>query len=190
MRRPLHLKQAATTASQQGYALFIVLMIMIVIALLVVAATQSYNTEQRISTNDADRKMAATLAEAALREGENSILDFAGNTITFSEDCQNGRCRAKDATVPAGISNIVLSGNNPSDEAWKRTCGSKPCIDEGIEYKNFNKSSNTASKAPRYIIEYISSTPSDGKTIYRVTAKAWGKNENTVVVLQSYVANE
>ncbi|RKV65694.1 MAG: pilus assembly protein, partial [Neisseria sp.] len=27
-------------------------------------------------------------------------------------------------------------------------------------------------------------------TIYRVTAKAWGKNENTVVMLQSYVANE
>ena len=37
----------------------------------------------------------------------------------------------------------------------------------------------------------ISSTNSaDKRTIYRVTAKAWGKNANTQVVLQSYVASE
>ena len=52
MRRPITLIKPDR---QQGYALFIVLMMMIVIALLVVTATQSYNTEQRISTNDADR---------------------------------------------------------------------------------------------------------------------------------------
>lgn len=44
-----------------------------------------------------------------------------------------------------------------------------------------------AGKNPRYIIEYIS-TQDDGAVIYRVTAKAWGKNKNTVVILQSYVS--
>ena len=47
-----------------------------------------------------------------------------------------------------------------------------------------------ATKDARYIIEYLSTNSTDNRTIYRVTAKAWGKNENTVVILQSYVANE
>ena len=41
---------------------------------------------------------------------------------------------------------------------------------------------------PRYIIEYLGEENS--RNIYRVTAKAWGKNSNTVVILQSYVSNE
>ena len=49
MRRPHSLIQSKS--NQQGFALFIVLMMMVAIALLVVAAMQSYNTEQRISTN-------------------------------------------------------------------------------------------------------------------------------------------
>lgn len=40
---------------------------------------------------------------------------------------------------------------------------------------------------PRYIIEYLG--VKNGQNVYRVTAKAWGKNANTVVVLQSYVGN-
>ena len=76
MRRPITLNHPAKASAQKGFALFIVLMIMIVIALLVVTATQSYNTEQRISTNDADHKFATTLAEAALREGENHIYEI------------------------------------------------------------------------------------------------------------------
>ena len=68
MRRPLHLSRAPRR-EQGGFALFIVLIMMIVIAFLVVAATQSYNTEMRIGSNDADRKMAMATAEAALRQG-------------------------------------------------------------------------------------------------------------------------
>ena len=64
----------------------------------------------------------------------------------------------------------------------------KKCIDEnGEEYPG----KNSGAKAnPRFIIEYLSTNSTDNRTIYRVTAKAWGKNENTVVMLQSYVANE
>ena len=41
-------------------------------------------------------------------------------------------------------------------------------------------------KKPKYVIEWIS----DGteQIVYRVTARAWGENTNTVVTLQSYVA--
>lgn len=202
MRRPITLNHPAKASAQKGFALFIVLMIMIVIALLVVTATQSYNTEQRISTNDADHKFATTLAEAALREGENYIYEIEDGTTTFDDDCTNGLCKAK--SLPASKPNepyttttgkVIVEGNS-TEEAWHRECGKDKvkCIDiNGIPYPGKNsgaKKNCGAKKDACYIIEYLSTNSIDNRTIYRVTAKAWGKNENTVVILQSYVANE
>lgn len=189
MRRPITLIKPDR---QQGYALFIVLMMMVVIALLVVTATQSYNTEQRISTNDADHKFATTLAEAALRQGENHIYEIEDGKKPFTDNCAEGLCKA--ANVTAGIytiasGTITVSGTS-KDEAWIREDKKKKTkyIDiNGIPYPSKNSG---AKKDARYIIEYLSTNSTDNRTIYRVTAKAWGKNEYTVVMLQSYVANE
>ncbi|HFC8500127.1 MAG: pilus assembly protein [Neisseria sp.] len=187
MRRPHSLIQSKS--NQQGFALFIVLMMMVAIALLVVAAMQSYNTEQRISTNDADRKLAFSLAESALREGENAILNLP-DSPKFNDECDNGLCRAANtAERPTGSPQITGTSNI---EAWLRKCGDKLCIDtKGKEYPKDAKVSlpNGVSKKPRYIIEYVSNS-STGANIYRVTAKAWGKNDNTTVMVQSYVSNE
>lgn len=187
MRRSHSLIQSKS--NQQGFALFIVLMMMVAIALLVVAAMQSYNTEQRISTNDADRKLAFSLAESALREGENSILNLP-DSPKFNDECDNGLCRAANtAERPTGSPQITGTSNI---EAWLRKCGDKLCIDtKGKEYPKDAKVSlpNGVSKKPRYIIEYVSNS-STGANIYRVTAKAWGKNDNTTVMVQSYVSNE
>ncbi|MGP1363647.1 pilus assembly protein [Neisseria sp. DTU_2020_1000833_1_SI_GRL_NUU_006] len=190
MRRPITLNHPAKASAQKGFALFIVLMIMIVIALLVVTATQSYNTEQRISTNDADHKFATTLAEAALREGENHIYEIEDGKKPFTDDCTDGLCKAAhvDAGSYSTSSGTIIVNGTSKVEAWVRECGKKKCIDEnGEEYPR----KNSGAKAnPRFIIEYLSTNSTDNRTIYRVTAKAWGKNENTVVILQSYVANE
>lgn len=189
MRQPqpfINYANAAPKQAQQGFSLFIVLMVMIVVAFLVVSVTQSYNTEQRISSNDSDRKYATALAESALRAGEGRIADTEfENTVTFTPNCDNALCSAKDAA--AGTFGNVVVQAGPNGNAWERaTCGSgnnQPCIDtSGSELKN-----SGARRAPRYIIEYISTQP-DGSDIYRVTAKAWGQNDNTVVILQSYVA--
>ena len=199
MRRPITLIKPDR---QQGYALFIVLMMMVVIALLVVTATQSYNTEQRISTNDADRKLATTLAEAALREGENQIFDIEGKKTTFTKDCKNGLCSTPEVIYDGNFEkpeNDKLEGDawnrilpeciekDEKDEKKKK----KPqkCID--VNGKKYSLGENSGiKKSPRYIIEYLGTNSADKRTIYRVTAKAWGKNDNTQVVLQSYVASE
>lgn len=199
MRRPITLNKPER---QQGYALFIVLMMMVVIALLVVTATQSYNTEQRISTNDADRKLATTLAEAALREGENQIFDIEGKKTTFTKDCKNGLCSTPEVIYDGNFEkpeNDKLEGDawnrilpeciekDEKDEKKKK----KPqkCID--VNGKKYSLGENSGiKKSPRYIIEYLGTNSADKRTIYRVTAKAWGKNANTQVVLQSYVASE
>ncbi|HHA4001799.1 TPA: PilX N-terminal domain-containing pilus assembly protein [Neisseria gonorrhoeae] len=198
MRKQNALTGIPTSEGQRGFALFIVLMVMIVVAFLVVTAAQSYNTEQRISANESDRKLALSLAEAALREGEFQVLDLeytADSKVTFSENCENGLCtavnvRTNDANEEA-FDNIVVKGK-PTVEAVKRSCPAKSgknstglCIDnQGVEYK---KGTASVSKMPRYIIEYLG--VKNGQNVYRVTAKAWGKNANTVVVLQSYVGN-
>ncbi|ENW9957420.1 PilX N-terminal domain-containing pilus assembly protein [Neisseria gonorrhoeae] len=198
MRKQNALTGIPTSDGQRGSALFIVLMVMIVVAFLVVTAAQSYNTEQRISANESDRKLALSLAEAALREGEFQVLDLeytADSKVTFSENCEKGLCTAVNVRTnnanEESFGNIVVQGT-PTVEAVKRPCPAKSgknstglCIDnQGVEYK---KGTGNVSKMPRYIIEYLG--VKNGQNVYRVTAKAWGKNVNTVVVLQSYVGN-
>ncbi|QOG36386.1 pilus assembly PilX family protein [Neisseria gonorrhoeae] len=199
MRKQNTLTGIPTSDGQRGSALFIVLMVMIVVAFLVVTAAQSYNTEQRISANESDRKLALSLAEAALREGEFQVLDLeytADSKVTFSENCEKGLCTAVNVRTNNNANeetfdNIVVKGK-PTVEAVKRPCPAKSgknstdlCIDnQGMEYK---KGTGNVSKMPRYIIEYLG--VKNGQNVYRVTAKAWGKNANTVVVLQSYVGN-
>lgn len=195
MRKQNTLTGIPTSDGQRGFALFIVLMVMIVVAFLVVTAAQSYNTEQRISANESDRKLALSLAEAALREGEFQVLDLeyaADSKVTFSENCEKGLCTAVNVRTnnngnEEAFGNIVVKGK-PIVEAVKRSCPANSaslCIDNGgMEYK---KGTAGVSKMPRYIIEYLG--VKNGQNVYRVTAKAWGKNANTVVVLQSYVGN-
>ncbi|HFC7667210.1 TPA: PilX N-terminal domain-containing pilus assembly protein [Neisseria meningitidis] len=194
MRKQNTLTGIPTSDGQRGFALFIVLMVMIVVAFLVVTAAQSYNTEQRISANESDRKLALSLAEAALREGELQVLDLEYDTdskVTFSENCGKGLCTAVNVRTnndnEEAFDNIVVQGK-PTVEAVKRSYTAKSTglyIDKkGMAYK---KGTQSVSKPPRYIIEYLG--VKNGENVYRVTAKAWGKNANTVVVLQSYVSN-
>ena len=191
MRRPLHLSRAPRR-EQGGFALFIVLIMMIVIAFLVVAATQSYNTEMRIGSNDADRKMAMATAEAALRQGEGDISTL--KDPTFASNCAGGLCAAaadkaptpntiKD--TPQGTVTVTVEGDGRTTAAWERQCGttSASCL----ENSGRTFAVPGAAKAPRYIIEFINHTAATNTSIYRVTARAWGKNANTVVTVQSYV---
>lgn len=123
-----------------------------------------------------------------MRAGENKIIDFdEKNPANFTDDCANGLCYTQNAVVPSTISHITVTGSSTVN-AWERTCGNKLCIDTKGQALDI-KVDNVKNK-PRYIIEYISTDTTQGSTIYRVTAKAWGKNKNTVVMLQSYVANE
>ena len=191
MRRPLHLSRAPRR-EQGGFALFIVLIMMIVIAFLVVAATQSYNSELRIGSNDADRKMAMATAEAALRQGEGDISTL--KDPTFASNCAGGLCAAAASAAPSpnpikdtpqGTITITVAGKDSAIAAWERQCGttSASCL----ENSGRTFAVPGAAKAPRYIIEFINHTAATNTSIYRVTARAWGKNANTVVTVQSYV---
>ncbi len=157
----------------QGYTLFIVLIMMLVIALVVVASMQSTNTEMRISSNEADRKYAFSLAEQALRAGEQRIVseqNQAFDKVANDTGCKDGICGEK------------ASQNTP---VWKRSDNvnlnedgkGRRCIGNG------NKNINNAC----YMVERLGETADSRYAhVFRVTARAWGANSNTVVTLQSY----
>ena len=154
------MRKSIITQKQQGYTLFIVLIMMLVIALIVVASMQSTNTEMRISSNDADRKYAFSLAEQALRNGEQRIVAEQNKAFT-------------------AVAN--------SDSVWKRS-DSVVNLNEANKGRHClkNQSSNTNNAC--YMVERLGEIADQNyKNVFRVTARAWGANNNTVVTLQSYV---
>ena len=160
----------------KGFSLPIVMIMMLVLAILVLAATQLFNTESRLSSNDADRKMTMQIAEAALRQGEQAIVDQdlvdLDKKAQFTSNCDNGLC------LPSKSKQAVWEGGSNS---LLETNGKEYAADTVV-----NKQDTVVYKDPQYVIEWIS----DGteQIVYRVTARAWGENTNTVVTLQSYVA--
>lgn len=180
---------------QQGFSLFMVMIIMLVIALLVVVTTQSATTEMRISTNEADRKYAMSLAENGLREAESTIQQFmnlGSSKKTFSYDCQGGFCAPVEPVfyVNKTSSHYQISDNGKSTygniAAYKRTPNN--------DGKSVLEISSTRLQSGKdqgvyYIIEFLGERDSSSGIIntFRVTVRAHGQNENSVVTLQSYV---
>lgn len=145
----------------------------------------------RIGSNDADRKMAMATAEAALRQGEGDISTL--KDPTFASNCAGGLCAAAASAAPSpnpikdtpqGTITVTIAGKDSAIAAWERTsCTNGSCL----ENSGRTFAVPGAAKAPRYIIEFINHTAATNTSIYRVTARAWGKNANTVVTVQSYV---
>lgn len=169
---------------QKGYSLFLVMILMLVIAFLVIATSQSSLTESRSSANEADRKLALSYAEAGLRDAESTILAKQGeSSVEFSVNCNSaghiGMCKPAQGTytdkVKAPFSYVTA---NSTEEAWKRsrilTQPNQTCLP-------------TPDNNACYIVEYLGYQESDRKEIFRVTSRARGQSNNTVVTLQSYV---
>ena len=198
---------------QQGFTLYMVLILMAVIAILVLAGSQLLNTEMRLSTNDADRKYAFGLAEDALRGGEqytyeevhkevllkpvivsalassnvegffdSSIVDKNSSSAMFTEACTNGLCAP---SIESATTGSVSYSDVP---AWERKVSSKSVFDSDETSVKYTLATTAeVSKNPRYIIEYLGPAESTDTTLYRVTARAWGRNQNTQVTLQSVI---
>lgn len=163
---------------QQGFSLPIVMVMMLVLAVMVLAATQSFNTESRISSNDADKKMAMQVAEDTLRYAENQISTRGLNSLDkkgeFTDQCGGGLCS--------------LDKNSSDPAVWEQECGKgKPCLDKDGAVYSIN-AKVPVSQNPRFLIEWVSDD--DKRITFRVTARAWGEKDNTVVTVQSYVISD
>ncbi|MDK4680739.1 pilus assembly PilX family protein [Kingella negevensis] len=187
----------------QGFSLFMVLILMLVIALLVMVTTQSATTEMRASTNEADRKLAVSLAEKGLRAGEENIYKLSknsGSVTNFTVNCDGGYClpALENVSNLNGTNQFKLVVVKTKNSAWER-CAKNPeqacSLGETVLDKvcEANKKCFTAENGKvRYIIEYLGNKITDAKTgeakdYFRITSRAQGNNKDTLVTLQSYI---
>ena len=192
-------------SAQKGFSLFFVMILMLVIAFIVIMTSQSSLTEMRSSTNEADRKFALSLAENGLREGEFAIkaaFDAKPTATTFTADCKNGWCLPAKDSYSSTQSNEPFkfdTAASPDIPAWERcaantsqqasSCVGKTVLDAGCDASARCKKSNDGKTY--YIVEYLGSRMDNVKAQqidnFRITSRARGNNDDTVVTLQSYV---
>lgn len=190
-------------SKQQGFSLFFVMILMLVIAFLVIVTSQSSLTEMRMSTNEADRKFALSLAENGLRDGEYFIKDAVDKNrpTTFTANCSNGLCLPAQGTYSDSNSNapfVFDTSNTSRFPAWERcvsgasnnptSCVGKTVLDEGCG----NNCKVTGDGRAFFVIEYLGvrvdlNTEGTEYDHFRITSRARGNNQDTVVTLQSYV---
>lgn len=109
----------------------------------------------------------------------------------FTNNCQfniNNR-NLKGLCAPAVMVNEVQYGDKNAIPAWDRdgVFSSKNNNNLNSMEITSDKLSNNSFQNPRYIAEFLGITFPDRNIVLRVTARAWGRNKNNKVTLQSYL---
>jgi type IV pilus assembly protein PilX len=173
---------------QRGAALITGLIFLVVLTMIGITAARMSTLEERMAGNMRDRSIAMQAAELALRDAERDILGLGSNPRTpqitgisdFVADCDaddldetddDGLCYNGAAGYGTAIWTTADMEDSPSVEYGTFTGAADiPLVDE----------------QPRYLIEGMRKTPPGGgeEYYYRITVRAVGANENTVVWLQ------
>ncbi len=174
----LNLLRAGQIKNQRGVVLILALTILMILTLIGVSAMKTSSLQERMSGNARDYQTAFEAAEIALRAGEDYL-----KTISLVADFSS-------TGGSAGATGKFTARAISAPEAWQ------------IE-SNWTSGNTTSvtlanvSKDPEYIIEILNSTygktqsitpgvPAPGSIeLYRITARGYGKNPNTKVMLQA-----
>ena len=163
--------------AQRGASLIVSLILLAVIALLVVYGAHPLLTEQKIASNQNDRTLAFQLAELGLKAGESYVATNKPTSSSFVAACTGGLCLPSQSA----------GGTN----AWERSNVFTGTYNNSLQCTTCTITGETTQK-PRYIVELLDSNYTDavtgtsGASLYRITSRAWGRNANTQVTLQSY----
>lgn len=174
--KPYRTSKHAPHRPQQGAVLVIALIMLLAMTLIGVTGLSSTTMQERMAGNMREVNIAFQAAEAALREGENfltaaTLPDFDGSGGLYLP-APGGTTQHWDVQANwSGTGSRVYSGS----------------LDAGDV---------TLDAPPRYMIEELPAVPAPGGTqasdapapetgIYRITARAVGRNDTTVVILQS-----
>jgi type IV pilus assembly protein PilX len=164
---------------QRGTALIIAMLFLVILGMLGVTTMTATTLEERMAGNTRDRDLAMQAAEAALRDAERDLTNTAvtaGRVLTlanFVAACTAGLC-TEGATI---LTNI----DDPTKSAYF------------TQYMSSSQPFMGPAAQPRYIIELLTAMPPQvpappaGQQIrnFRITAKGFGRNTNTVVILQT-----
>lgn len=164
---------------QRGTALIIAMLFLVILGMLGVTTMTATTLEERMAGNTRDRDIAMQAAEAALRDAEGDITNTTaanGRIVTlamFVATCTLALC-TEGAPV---LTNI--------DDATKSAFYG--------QFRPAMQPIQGPAQQPRYIVEVLTAMPPQvpappaGQQIrnFRITAKGFGRNANTVVILQT-----
>lgn len=173
-------------ARTRGVALPVVLILLTGLILLGTVVAISNVGSERTSANARDQDVAQQAAEAALRAGEQYASANLSGPATGSSSCANGLCWL-------GSNNYQMTGTYAGktvNQAIWPTSGASILDNGGPAVVLPATASPNSAYAPRYIIEIQAFTMpgedvSTANWAYRVSAKGYGHDPATQVVLQS-----
>jgi type IV pilus assembly protein PilX len=178
-----------TRHRQSGFSLITILMMMVVLVSLALAGMNSSLVQERMAGNARDRNIALQAAEAALRDAEADIEANLTVTSAFDAACTGGLCLPPSMT----------SASPTSEPLWK-TIDWRASAGKSRAYGHATSATTLpgVSAAPRYIVELLPVLPpvsgqsaslgnsdEDAAQAFRISVRATGLRDSTVVVLQS-----
>ena len=163
---------------QSGAVLIVSLMILVLLTLIGLTAIQASTVQERIAGNSRSLDLAFQAAEAALREGEDR-LDNPSVPLTHGSIA--GWYRWNNTTTPPTWRTPAI-WNDSSKTRMTYTLGA----DQGW----------SVAQAPQFAIEELPPMPDIGGSLdgaapmsedmmYRISARGFGGNTNTTVILQT-----
>ena len=163
-----------TPRRQRGAVLVVSLMILLVLTLVTLTAIQASTVQERLAGNTRNLDLALQAAEAALREGE-------------------GRLEATTLPAPGGGSGWYHYALAPAP-AWGDPAAWESAAT--LEYAMNSDDGWEVAAAPEFSVEELPPLPDPGgsleaggalpeDTVYRVSARGFGANANTFVILQT-----
>ncbi|MEX0731360.1 MAG: PilX N-terminal domain-containing pilus assembly protein [Aquisalimonadaceae bacterium] len=170
-------------SGQRGVALVLSLVILLVLTLISVTAMRGSILEERMAGGLQDHNRAFQAAEAALRDAErylqSATLDpFDNNNGLYALNAANRPAWATPVSAAATDGGVITYANS------RPGAGSQAPAIPGVAAQ------------PQYLIEVFPPVPSPGGSLeagvplddleqYRVTARGFGGNASSVVILQS-----
>ena len=185
-----HFIPLAHARQQAGAALITGLIFLVVLTMIGITAARMSTLEERMSGNMRDRATAMQAAELALRDAIrdaiNAVPASARNIsgiTNFVADC--------GASTSGTLTDDGLCYNGSAGYATPIWTTANMTAAPSVEYGQFTGAANIDGVAnqPRYIIEgFLKSMPGGAvdapSSFYRITVRAEGARDNTVVWLQ------
>lgn len=190
--------------SQQGVALWTVVVLALLLGLLALSQTNSVVGQFRTSRNERDLALARQAAEAALRDAEADITCQVWDNTTgqlvqttdAAEPLVNSYCLSLAPTCSAMMPTqdepgMRLLGRNPTDKPAEIDWNAAPCATGACAVTLGTKTRATAvagvAALPRYHIDVLDAQLAatyEPSPLFRITARGYGATTATVVDLQ------
>ncbi len=174
---------------QSGVVLIVGLIMLLLLTIIMISALQVTALEERMAGNLQNSNIAFQAAESALRQAEAFIridtdtIDLGGNGVLDDNPFHPLKLSGapfRSTDTPVCVYGLCSDTSPLQSEIFPSVSGTAILAGTGI---------STITREPEYIIELIRTDPSvDSSRLYatfRITARAWGGDSNSLVQLQS-----